>query len=88
MNWRGFGNDPQECAETIHYADPEEAENADVVMFIHRPEMYAHNRDKRELEGIADLIVAKQRDGATGKAKLVFLHSQTRFESATEDSVQ
>ena len=63
-------------------------ENADVVMFIHRPEMYAHNRDKRELEGIADLIVAKQRDGATGKAKLVFLHSQTRFESATEDSVQ
>ncbi len=60
-------------------------ENADVVMFIHRPELYAQNRDREDLRGIADLIVAKQRDGATGKARLVFLAAQTRFESMAED---
>lgn len=63
-------------------------ENADVVMFIHRPEMYVHNRDKEGLHGVADLIIAKQRDGATGKVPLVFLSSQMRFESAAEDQVQ
>ena len=63
-------------------------ENADVVMFIHRPEMYGHNRDREDLRGVADLIVAKQRDGATGKANLVFLNSQTRFESMAEDVFQ
>lgn len=63
-------------------------ENADVVMFIHRPEMYVHNRDKDGLQGVADLIIAKQRDGATGKAQLVFRHAQTRFESLAEDQVQ
>lgn len=60
-------------------------ENADVVMFIHRPEMYVHNRDREDLRGHADLIIAKQRDGAIGKAKLIFLKEQTRFESAAED---
>lgn len=60
-------------------------ENADVVMFIHRPEMYVHNRGKEELRGAADLIIAKQRDGATGKAALIFKHSETRFEASTSD---
>jgi replicative DNA helicase len=60
-------------------------ENADVIMFIHRPELYTHNRDREELRGQACLIVAKQRDGAIGKIQLVFLHAQTRFESLAED---
>lgn len=63
-------------------------ENADVVMFIHRPEMYVHNRDNASLHGIADLIIAKQRDGATGKVPLVFQSEQMRFESRTEDQIQ
>jgi replicative DNA helicase len=60
-------------------------ENADVVMFIHRPEMYARNRGKAELRGIAELLVAKQRDGATGKCTMTFISAQQRFETATED---
>lgn len=60
-------------------------ENADVVMFIHRPEMYSQNRDREELRGLADLIIAKQRDGVTGKAALSFIKEQMRFESGTED---
>jgi replicative DNA helicase len=60
-------------------------ENADVVLFIHRPEMYAHNRDREDLRGMADLIIGKQRDGDSGKAGLVFIREQTRFESRAED---
>lgn len=60
-------------------------ENADVVLFIHRPEMYVHNRDKEELHGQAKLIIAKQRDGATGYSSLTFLASQTRFETPTSE---
>jgi replicative DNA helicase len=58
-------------------------ENADVVMFIHRPEMYARNRGKQELRGIAEMIIAKQRDGDTGKCTMVFIGAQQRFEAPT-----
>ncbi len=54
-------------------------QDADVVMFIFREEVY--NRDNPELEGLAELIVAKQRNGPTGKIDLAFLRSFTRFES-------
>lgn len=63
-------------------------ENADLVLFVHRPEMYAHCRDREDLRGVADLIIGKQRDGQTGKVPLVFLANQLRFESAAEDQVQ
>jgi replicative DNA helicase len=56
-------------------------ENSDVVMFIHRPEMYAKNRGKQELRGIAEMIIAKQRDGATGKCTMTFIGAQQRFEA-------
>ena len=54
-------------------------QDADVVMFIFREEVY--NRDNPDLEGQAELIVAKQRNGPTGKIDLAFLRSFTRFES-------
>ena len=63
-------------------------ENADAVLFIHRPEMYSHNRDKQELRGMADLIIAKQRDGAIGKAPLTFIPAEMRFESRSEEGIQ
>ncbi len=34
---------------------------------------------------MAELILAKQRNGPVGKIDLVFLHSQTRFENRAED---
>lgn len=63
-------------------------ENADLVLFVHRPEMYAHCRDREDLRGVADLIIGKQRDGQTGKVPLVFLANQLRFESAAEEPIQ
>lgn len=60
-------------------------ENADVVMFVHRPEMYAKNRGREELRGLAEFIIAKQRDGATGKCGMVFIGGQQRFEAVAEE---
>ncbi len=61
-------------------------QNADVVMFIHRDEMYGHLRDREDLRGLAKIIVAKQRDGQTGSEDLIFISSQTRFESKAYES--
>ncbi len=59
-------------------------EDADVVVFIHRPEMY--RRDDASLRGKAELIVAKQRAGPTGKLALTFLHGYQVFEEASTES--
>jgi len=56
-------------------------EDADTVLFVHRPEMY--KRDDRSLRGVAELIVAKQRNGPTGKIPLTFQHGYQIFEEAT-----
>jgi replicative DNA helicase len=58
-------------------------QDADLVGFIFRPEVYA--RDREDLRGQAELLIAKQRNGPVGKIDLVFLHSQTRFENRAED---
>ena len=38
----------------------------------------------RELDGIAEIIIAKQRNGPTGRIKLAFIKNSTRFESMAE----
>jgi len=53
-------------------------EDADVVAFIHRPEMY--RRDDPSLRGKADLIVAKQRNVPTGKLAMTFLSQYQQFQ--------
>lgn len=60
-------------------------EDADVVMFVHRPERYIKNRSREDLRGVAEFIVAKQRSGPIGKKDLIFLDSIQRFESRAED---
>lgn len=53
-------------------------QDADVVVLIYRDDVY--NRDPNsEHAGIAELILAKQRNGPTGTVKLAFLREQTRF---------
>ena len=53
-------------------------QDADVVMLIYRDDVY--NREpNNENAGIAELILAKQRNGPTGVVKLAFLREQTRF---------
>ena len=58
-------------------------QDADLVGFIFREEVY--KRDREDLRGLAELIVAKQRNGPIGTVPLVFLHAQTRFENRAED---
>jgi len=54
-------------------------QDADVVAFIFREEVY--KPDDPELDGIAELIIRKQRNGPTGTVKMAFIKSSTRFES-------
>jgi replicative DNA helicase len=53
-------------------------QDADVIMFIYRDEAY--NEDS-ERKGLADIIIAKQRNGPVGKVELAFLREYTRFEN-------
>jgi replicative DNA helicase len=58
-------------------------QDADLVGFIFREEVY--KKDREDLKGLAELIVAKQRNGPIGTAHLVYLHSLTKFENRAED---
>jgi replicative DNA helicase len=51
-------------------------QDADVVMFIYRDEIYNPNTDRRH---IADILVAKQRNGPIGQVSLYFQASETRY---------
>jgi replicative DNA helicase len=60
-------------------------QDADIVMFIHRPEMYEPlDRDGNSNEGKAELIVAKHRNGPTGAVDLYFHKHFTRFASLSD----
>lgn len=61
-------------------------QDADLVMFLYRPEYYLGptDRDGNSLEGKAELIVAKQRNGPTGSVDLFFRKSFTLFESVSQ----
>ncbi len=57
-------------------------QDADVVMFIHREEVYAQDDDQRRMvAGQADLLIKKQRNGPTGDLKLTWRGNVTRFEN-------
>jgi replicative DNA helicase len=58
-------------------------QDADVVMFIFRQEQYRDDEGQPEqgAEGIAEIIVGKQRNGPTGTIKLAFIKEHTRFEN-------
>ncbi len=58
-------------------------QDADLVGFIFREEVY--KPDREDLRGLAELIIAKQRNGPTGKVKLVFLREYTKFENPVSD---
>jgi replicative DNA helicase len=58
-------------------------QDADLVAFIFREEVY--KPDREDLRGMAELILAKQRNGPVGKVKLVFLREFTKFENRTDD---
>ena len=56
-------------------------QDADIVAFIHRPEYYGINQDENGMPtaGMAEIILAKHRNGAVCDVNLRFLKEQARF---------
>ena len=61
-------------------------QDADVVLFVHRPEMFGLMTDENNdsTEGMAEIIIGKQRNGPTGSARLAFIKQYARFENLTK----
>ncbi len=62
-------------------------QDADLIIFIHRPEYYKKNPAPEE-QGIAELIVAKQRQGPTGIVKVAFVKETASFKPLIGGAVQ
>jgi len=60
-------------------------QDADVIAFIYRDEVY--HPDSTENRNVADINVAKQRNGPTGFLKLTFLKEVTRFRNYTGEDI-
>lgn len=63
-------------------------EDADEVMFVHRPERYAKNHGREDLRGNAEFIVAKQRCGPVGLRQMVFMAGWQRFDCRAGDTAE
>jgi replicative DNA helicase len=63
-------------------------QDADMVMFVHRPEYYHLYTDEKgnDLHGMAQIIIAKHRKGATGDVLLNFRGEYTRFQNPNNDA--
>ena len=57
-------------------------QDADVVMFIYRDDYYNHETEKKD---IAEIIIAKQRNGAIGTTELAWLPKLTKFANLERD---
>lgn len=57
-------------------------QDADVVIFLYRPSVY--DKDDESVKGMAYLIVAKQRNGPTGRVTASFIDTYARFDNWTE----
>jgi replicative DNA helicase len=57
-------------------------QDADVVVFLYRPSVY--DKEDQDLKGLAYLIVAKQRNGPTGRVTATFIDTYARFDNYTE----
>jgi replicative DNA helicase len=58
-------------------------QDADVILLIYREDVYDPNTTRK---GIADIIIAKQRNGPTGEVQLTFLGQYTKFENYAPES--
>ena len=63
-------------------------QDADIVMFIYRPEYYHLDQDDQgnSTDGLAEVNLAKHRSGAQAKIQLRFVGEYARFENLPEDS--
>jgi replicative DNA helicase len=56
-------------------------QDADVIMFLHRPSFYSKDAQEEEARKTAEVHVGKQRNGPTGKIEVAFLSQYARFEN-------
>ena len=63
-------------------------QDADMVCFIHRPEYYKITEDEKgnSLIGLAEIIIAKHRNGAVGDVRLRFKGEYARFQNLNDDT--
>jgi len=61
-------------------------QDADVVMFVFREEFY--NKEDPAKQGLAEIIIGKQRNGPTGSVMLSFVKDYARFENLASDRVE
>jgi replicative DNA helicase len=80
---RGAGDHRPQLADLRESGSIEQ--DADVVAFIFREEVY--KPDDPALDGVAEVIIRKQRNGPTGTVKMAFLKNCTRFESMADDGM-
>ncbi len=64
-------------------------QDADMVCFIHRPEYYKiyQDEDNQDTHGMAEIILAKHRNGGTGIVKLRFRGEYVRFQNLDDESL-
>ena len=64
-------------------------QDADMVCFIHRPEYYKITQDERgnDLRGMAEIIIAKHRNGATGDVLLRFKGEYAKFQNPDDEII-
>src|ERR1043166_2156331 len=79
---RGEGHHRPQLADLRESGSIEQ--DADIVAFIFREEVYNH--DDPELQGRAEIIIAKQRNGPTGRVQMAFIKNSTRFETLADGS--
>jgi replicative DNA helicase len=61
-------------------------QDADVIMLLHREDYYRMSEPDFQPDNIAEVIIAKQRNGPTGTVKLTFMNKTTRFENLSTQS--
>ncbi len=61
-------------------------QDADLVVFIYRPEVYDKEGANPEEEGVAEINIGKQRNGPIGGVKLTFMHQFTKFVNYADPS--
>jgi len=59
-------------------------QDADVIMFIYRDDYY--NKDNSKEPGVAEVIIAKQRNGPVGTVKMAFIKAHTKFDNLAPGS--
>lgn len=63
-------------------------QDADVIMFVYRDDVYKHQKPAdRPVQGVAEIIIGKQRNGPVGVAELLYISPYTSFEDIAPDWV-